>query len=303
MPAIEGILKGTRNEIVYDLPWSDYCSAVAMNPSTLVTGLKPKGSLKSLKYTWDSADQRHEEEDEKAPTGPLVWGRAAHCLLFEPDKFTSRFHCWPERRAGNEYKFFAQAARECGAEVLNLKQFASVVEAGKAFAQAEDVKPLICSGKAEVSLFTTEEIEGPDGELFDIQLKHRLDWINGTPNVIVDLKSTRNMNARGFSRDFYGYNYDLKLGMYQRALEKLTGIKYPVSVVLLEKKPPFDLAVMPVPNEVLERGAKKALGVLREMVQAIKTNKWPGKGSEEMVLDTPVWEMDEPIDYEGVQYA
>lgn len=297
MPGIEGILKGTRNEIVYDLPWNDYCSTVAMNPSTLVSGLKPKGSLKALKYQWDAAGV--EIEDEKAPSGPLVWGRAAHCLLFEPDKFTELYHCWGNRRAGKEYDFFAQAARECGAEVLNLKQFTSVVEAGKAFAQCPEVRPLISSGKAEVALFTVEEIEDEDGEIHDVQLKHKLDWINGSPELIVDLKSTRQLGARAFSRDFYGLGYDFKLGMYQRALEKLTGKKYPVKVILLEKKPPYDIAIMPIPNEVLERGANKALAVLKSLVKAIKTDTWPGKGSEEMVLDTPTCEMDEDV----VDYA
>jgi hypothetical protein len=298
MPDIAGILQGTRNEIVYDLPWADYCSAVAMNPSTLIAGLKPKGSLKHLKWYWDASGIA--DEDEKAPSGPLVWGRAAHALLFEPDKFPERYHCWGERRAGKEYDFFAKAARECGAEVLNLKQFTSVVEAGKAFAKSTEVRPLINSGKAEVSLFTVEEIEDEDGEIHEVQCKGRLDWINGAPNLIVDLKTTRNLNARGFSRDFYSLGYDFKLGMYQRALEKLTGIKYPVTVILLEKTPPYDLAIMPIPNEVLERGAKKALNVLRAVVQAIKANSWPGKGSEEMVLDTPTWEMDEEVDYSDV---
>ncbi len=302
MPGIEGILQGKRTEIVPDLAWQNYCSAVGMNPSTLVAGIRPKGSLKYLKYCWDAADAV--DEDEKAPTGPLVWGRAAHCLLFEPDKFTERFHCWSERRAGKEYDFFAKAARECGAEVLNIKQFSSVVEAGKAFAACQEVKPLICSGAAEVSVFTVEEIEDHDGEIHSVQMKHRLDWINGSPLGIVDLKSTRNMNSRGFSRDFYSYYYDVKLGLYQRAVEKLTGTKYPVTVVLLEKKPPFDIAIMPVPNEVLERGARRALNVLRDVVQAIKTKNWPGKGSEELVLETPSWEMEEEeVDYGGLSYA
>jgi hypothetical protein len=109
MPPIEGILQGSRNEIVYDLPWSDYCSSVGMNPSTLVSGIKPKGSLKQLKYNWDAAGLP--EDDDKPPAGPLVWGRAAHCLLFEADKFLERYSCWPGRRAGNEYKAFAEEAR------------------------------------------------------------------------------------------------------------------------------------------------------------------------------------------------
>ena len=303
MPEIREILQGKRNEIIYDLSWSDYCGLAAMNPSTLVCGIKPKGSLRLLKYCWDCANTPGEDEDQSPPSGPLVWGRAAHCLLFEPDKFIERFCCWDGRRAGNEYKAFAAQAAEFGAEVLNKKQFATVVEAGRAFAQCQEVKPLISSGKAEVTLLTVEEIEDEDGEIHEVQCKHRLDWVDGGAKTIVDLKTTRNMNPRAFSRDFFAYKYAEKLGLYQRALEKLTGERYPVNVVMLEKSPPFDVAIMPVPDEVLERGAKKALGVLREVVTAIKRDKWPGKSHQDFTLDVPAWEMDDEVDYSGVSYG
>ncbi len=298
MPDIAGILSGTRNEIVYDLPWPDYCSAVAMNPSTLVRGMKPNGSMKALKWGYDHSG----DVAPKAPAGPLVWGRALHCLLFERDEFLSRYFLWPTRRAGKEYDAFADEAAAAGAEVLNQAQWDSVIAAGNSIASCDAIKPLINSGKAEVSLFTVEEVEDHDGEMHQIGMKHRLDWVNGSPCLVADLKSTRNVNSRGFSRDFYSYHYSEKLGLYQRALEKLTGVKYPVKIIVLEKKPPFETCIMPVADEVLDRGAKKALKVLRDVAQSIKTGVWPGKSEEDLVLETPVWEMtdEEDVDYSEV---
>lgn len=282
MPSpISDILLGTRSEIIYDLEWDDYCDLPAMNPSTLVHGLKPSGSMKHLKYCWDHAGG---PVSDKAPAGPLVWGRALHCLLFEPQLFPVKYQCWDGRRAGNEYKAYARDAAESGAEVLNTAQYESVLAAGRSFADCAELRPLIASGRAEVTILTVE-----DG----VQMRHRLDWINGTPTLIVDLKSTRSLQPRLFSADFYRFFYDVKLGLYQRAIEQVTGIRYPVKVIVLEKKPPFDVAIMPVDDAVLERGARKGMEVLAKLKECIATDTWPGIGSEDYVLQTPEWEMDE----------
>lgn len=272
---ISAILSSRRTEIIYDLPWDDYCELPGLSPSTIVKGLK---SVKHLKHCWDNKSK---------DSDTLLLGRAIHSMLFEPQTFTERYTVWETRRAGNAYKAFLKDANESGKDVLSSYMWYAAQQASKSFIGCRDVQDLIRCGKPEVSLLCVEN---------GMQMRGRCDWIDQV--ALVDLKTTKDISYRSFSRDFYKYHYDTKLGLYQRWLEKITGEKKPVKVVVLEKELPFDVAVLPIDDAVLERGVRKGLDVIEKVKVAIGQDCWPGAGSETYFLDTPTWEMDDEL--EGV---
>jgi len=226
----------------------------------------------------------------------MLWGRAVHCLLFEPIEFPNRYRAWSGRRAGNDYKAFVADAWEDGAEILTESgrySLAAALEAAQGFVSDPLVKRLIAAGKPEVTVFATEG---------NVQCRGRLDWISTVEDCIVDLKTARNITAKEFGRDFYKFHYDLKLGLYRRWLAKVTRKPWRVEVIVLENSEPYDCVVMPIPDAVLDRGAAKGLEIIAKVDECINAQYWPGVADGDYVaLDTPVWEMDD--DEETVEFT
>lgn len=267
--------------------WDAYCNIPAMNPSTLVAGTK---SMRHLRYAW---------EHPRADTDNLLWGRAVHCLLFEPKEFEHRYIAWrevdkdgkPKKRIGTKWDEVVKTATELSLEILSLKQWDSALEAAQSFVKEPDVQELIKAGQGEVTLLTTE---------CGIQCRGRVDWI-ATGLALTDLKTTKNIEAAKFGRDFYAFHYDIKLGLYRRWLNRLTGKDWPVKCITLENTPPYDVAVVPVAEEVLDQGAAKGLGILARLRTSIDTGLWPGiAGGQEYYLETPAWHM-EDVELSGAE--
>lgn len=237
---------------------------------------------------------RHAWDVPRKDTDAMLWGRAVHCLLFEPREFEARYTCWEGRRAGGAYQDFVED--HCGMEVLTAAQYEGAMAAGRRFTDESLVLPLIESGQSEVSVFCPEA---------GLQCRGRMDRVS-TDGVIVDLKTTKDLEARAFGRDFYRFHYDIKLGLYRRWLSKVLGYQFRVVVVCLENcgtpsKPegPYDIAVVPIADAVLDRGAERGVSILRRVAACIESEYWPGVAEgEEYWLDVPTWEMD---DLEGAE--
>lgn len=270
------VLNGTRNELCPDVAWSEYKDLVGLNPSTIAHGVEPSGSMLALKHNWDN---------ERADTPDFQWGRAVHCLLFEPKEFDRRYASWEGRRAGNAYKEFVSECWELGKEVLTDQQIKTAIAAASRFVENRLVRHLISAGKPEVTLFYVE-----DG----VQCRGRVDWISSSEHVLVDLKTAKSIQAKLFGRDFFKYHYDVKLGLYRRWLQKLTGERWSVKVVCIEKTPPYDITVLTIPDAVLDQGEDRGRVTIRRVKECIAANVWPGiAGDEEYYLEVPYAEMDE----------
>jgi hypothetical protein len=198
---------------------------------------------------------------------------------------------WEGRRAGNKYDQLVQRAKAVGAEILTQARYDNALKAANRFVSDPKIQALVSAGKAEVTLF---EVEG------NIQCRGRVDWVSSSERKLVDLKTCKDISSRKFGRDFYAYGYDIKLGLYQRWLNSLTRCHWPVEVICLENSPPFDVALVPIPDAVLDRGVQKALDIIRRVELCIKADSWPGvSGGQDYPLYTPQWEMDD--DLEGAE--
>lgn len=281
---IASILDTDIREIRQDLSWDEYRESPGISPSTIAYG---KQSMMALKYAWDTP---------RKDTDDFLWGRSMHTLLFEPDEFEGRYSVWDgARRYGKAWDEFMEEARAAGRDVLTTAQWDSALLAAESFVGKPRVQEIINSGQPEVAVYWCE-----DG----VQCRGRLDWVNrcGPERVIVDLKTTKSLDSRSFGRDFFNYAYDLKLGLYQRWMQLLTGESWRVAVVALEKKEPYDVTVLNIPDSVLERGAERGLAILSEVKECCQTGTWPGRdcGTGESVLWVPSWEMEEElVEFEG----
>jgi hypothetical protein len=278
--SMKPILTDTPTEdIVYGLPFEEYKAIPpALNPSTIVE------CVKSPLHTWHAWNKPRDD------TPSMQKGRALHSALLEPRIFGERYEPAEQRRTAK----YVEAARERGIELLLPQDFESIVESARRASLCTQLQQFIRRGNAEVSILTGEH---------GCQCKGRLDWISTDPLAILDVKTTRNISARSFSRDFYSLGYDIKLGLYQRWLKRLLKANdIPVYLLLVENQGPWDCTVFPLvegeaaplPEAVLLRGADKGLKLIEELRECIERDEFPGIASKRnLVLETPSWEMDD----------
>lgn len=272
---IASIIGGQRRELC-EMPWPEYKDFPALNCSTIVRGRK---SMLHLLHAW-----QHDGEDTEA----MQFGRLQHCLLFEPQEVENRYWTWTGRRAGNDYKAYCEEAEASDAEVVrDTGQYSmeSALEAAQGFLRNSRIQALIAAGKAEQTILIPE---------VGMQCKGRLDWISTAEHVLTDLKTTAEIEPNLFGRSFFRFGYDLKLGFYRRWLNNISGDQWPVEVIVLESKPPYDVATIPIPDAVLDRGVDKGLEILARIKECIEADEWPGiANGRPMMLMVPYYEMEE----------
>jgi len=272
---IASILGGTRRELC-SMTWDEYRAFPALNGSVLVHG---RTSMKHLKYAWD-----HGRPD----TDAMRYGRLLHCLLFEPAEVTQRYRAWTGSRRGNAWELFCTEAEEEGVEIVRAEgeySLAMAIAATKGFLQEPRVRQLIAAGQAEQTVLAVEP---------DLQCKGRLDWVSTSEHILTDLKNSATITPALFGKAFFNYGYDIKLGLYKRWLEAATGERWPVEAIVLEAQPPHDVAIVQVPDAVLDEGVEKALRIIEQVRRCIETDEWPGvAGGDYMLLKVPFYEMPE----------
>jgi len=258
------------------MPWDEYREYPALNGSAIVHG---RTSMLHLKYAWD-----HGRKD----TDAMQFGRLVHCLLFEPTEVTERYWPWDGRRSGNAYELFKAEAEIAGAEVIRAEgeySMEAALQAAKGFLASSRIQSLIEAGKSEQTVITEE---------CGMPCKGRIDWISTSQHVLTDLKTTVSLDRKKFGRQFFSLGYDIKLGLYRRWLDRVTNDHWPVEVIALENKPPHDVAVIPIPDAVLDAGVDKAMDIIGRVRQAIESDYWPGMaGDEDYPLEIPFYEMEE----------
>ena len=277
---ISSITSGTRQELLA-MPWEEYKEFPGLNCSTICKGQK---SMLHLKHQWESNSKS---------TDAMQYGRLLHCMLFEPDQVDNLYWEFEGRRAGKKYDELRIRAEVAGAEVVKADGSYSMevaIEAAQGFLRNPRVKELILAGQAEQTVLTTEG---------DIQCKGRLDWISTSEHVLTDLKTTADISPRAFGRTFFNFDYDMKMGMYRRWLDRVTNVHWPVEVIVMESAPPYDVATMVVPDAVLDAGVEKALRIIDQVRHAIDTDEWLGvAGNENYPLDIPYYVMRDNEDNE-----
>jgi hypothetical protein len=265
------------------MPWLEYRKIPAMNPSTLVRGIvecsaeEMSISMRHILYAWN-----HPEKD----TPSMIWGRAVHTALLERDIFEERYAIWEfGDRRGNAWKDFAADAQLRGQEVLKQDELDSVIDAALQAATDPLVRAIIKAGQSEV---TAMEVEA------GMQCRGRIDWISTSEHLLADVKTTASLGPRSFGRDFYKYHYDVKLALYQRWLQRLTGEEWPVVVIVIENDYPHDVWVSePVPTAVLDQGRERADRLFGQLARALETDEWPGVAhGQPQPLITPFWQME-----------
>ena len=272
MRDITAIIDGPfRREVKEKLPREQYMEACGLNPSSI----KEKSPL-HVKCTYETGG--------KAPTDAMQFGTAVHTLVWEPHLFAEQVVCWEGDRRGNAWKEFA--AENADKLILKSDAYERAIQTAARLTAEPRVKELAREGLAETAVFTEEH---------GLQCRGLLDWIATHCATLVDLKVVRSIVPRKFGNAVQEYGWDVSMACYRRwfqreANKEIRAVKF----VVVESSPPFDVAVVDVPESALELGWKKADDMIQRVRESIESGVWPGiANGEEQELFVPTYAMDE----------
>jgi len=240
------------------MTWSSYFTLDALNFSRLK---HMDDSPKHYKYALD-----HPEPE----TDAMVIGRYVHAAVFEPDTLDQEFAIWTgARRAGKDWDTFkAEAADRSILRASDLIDATAMVAAVRAH---PDVRALLDAPGAlfEHTLTWTDEATG-------LRCKARPDLL--VPRILADLKTTRSIDVRRFGHDVARFQYHAQLAHYSAGVEAVYGWKPEKHIlIVVEKSPPYDVAVFPVEADAILTGASKLREWLDTVAACQESGEWPGR--------------------------
>lgn len=223
---------------------------------------------------------QHYIQTERPDKGFLLLGRAVHCSVFEPDEFPLRFTVWPGKRAGKSWDSFK--VLNMGRDILKRDEYDLALGMRNAVREHPLVAPYLAAGVAERAVTWTDPVTG-------LGCKARPDWISTSKPAVVDLKTSRAIDVRGFSAAVARYGYHCQLAMYRAGVKAATGLELDAVLVAVESAAPHDVAVFKLDEDVLYAADEE----LRELMDRLKgcheAGAFPGRYEGEQALHLPAW--------------
>ncbi len=240
------------------------------------------------------------EESTKA----MHIGTATHLAVFEPHKFDEEIVVVPEDAPKKPTKTQMEAkkpsedavaaiawwkefyAKNEGKIVLNQEEFANVRGMATMVRDNKEIQPYLThpSAKPEVSIVSVEKIRG-----LDIVCKGRADLITMDNTVIVDLKTTEDASAEGFSKSFMSYGYWMQAAHYI-SICRQAGIPIEKFIfIAVEKSPPYCTALYELDASSLEKAFAIRQRLMENLSSCIAANDFPAHAKGVTSLNLPPW--------------
>lgn len=220
--------------------------------------------------------QAQPHEDKKS----FAMGRAGHCAILEPDEFPRLFALWDgARRAGKEWEAFVQA--NLGRTILSEAEYEACLGMRDAVRRHPVAKRYVDRGRAEFVLRWKDAGTA-------LPCKARVDFLH-EDIVLVDLKTSRDVDARKFAYAAAQYRYVHQVQFYREGLAAngLEGV--PAKIVAVENHAPYDVAVFSLDEDQLWEAQNQIRVLMQTVADCVQTGEWPGQHPEERPLELPAW--------------
>jgi exodeoxyribonuclease VIII len=260
------------------IPFEDYLSWDAVGIHDLMLVHRSPAHFKAKKETPDK------------PTDAMRFGTAAHSWILTPDLAPSEVVVAPKvdrrTKVGKEQWADFEAMAN-GKTIVNedeadtLSKMAGAVASSQAARNILDKCPL-----REVSFLRTVGSKS-------VGLRGRADAMSEDAKIIVDLKTTNNAAPSEFRRTAANFNYHAQCAFYMDNIRALHGLDEDptFAFVVVEKAPPFGVAVYVLDEEAVEAGRKLYRDALTAYTACLYENDWPSYPASRVaqVLELPRW--------------
>jgi len=222
-------------------------------------------------------------EAEEEDTDAMKLGRLIHTMTLEPELVDQEYVEWTgARRAGGEWEAFlaANPDREV-VRTQDLVQARAVAFAVRSHPVAG--KLLARKGEAETVVEWTDEETG-------IVCKCRIDYLATDRHpTIVDLKSTRRVDAWAYGSTIASLSYHGQAGYYHDGVLAKLGLDCVVKHIAVQSKPPYEVHVFKLSSDMVWAGSDLSHKLLAQLAECRATDTWPWQYVNEDEIELPKW--------------
>lgn len=247
------------------------------------------GALKELAKTpkhyraWLSATEQHE-------TPALMFGRALHALVLEPELFAREWAQQPEfgdlrTKAGKERRDDWLSCHR-GVTPVSSEDWQKLQAMRDAVMAHPIAGKLFTGGAAEATAIWT------DGE-HGLCCKARMDYYIASRGLVIDLKSTEDASESGFARSVAQYRYHVQHAHYASAFQSLGHELRAFLFVAVEKQQPYAVNVHCLDADAEARGMELRDRDMATLDRCLKTDTWPGYEPTIHRLALPRWALND----------
>jgi hypothetical protein len=263
--------------ILSGLPIKTYhAKDAAIEPSIGSSGLK-KIFLESPKHYWATSPLNPKAVEEEK-TDALRFGGAAHHLLFGEADFNKLYAVPPPMLGGEPFSLRRTVCRVWreqreaeGKSFVRPEEMETIVGMRDSLASHPLIKAGILNGLIETSLFCKHKQTG-------VWLKARPDAVPTDSLDFVDLKTIAAIDYHSLENALYRFGYFIQAGLVAMIVQELLGqMIHSFTFVFIEKKAPFDIAVVTLKDNEIARGIKAAEKAIATFADCLKRKEWPGR--------------------------
>jgi exodeoxyribonuclease VIII len=237
-----------------------------------------------------AAHARHEMIHPREPTDALQMGQATHHAVLEPATFESLWIARPKidrrTKVGKaEWQKFIDD--NPGKEVLSISDFESCLRMRDAAYDHPTAKLLLTNpGFTECSLLWQDTMT-------TTWCKARLDRLTKLAgySVVPDLKTTAfEATESRWQREVANRGYHVQAAHYLNGCDVIApGIQRRFMWIVVEKSPPYGVAVYEPDQQMLEEGQRKIARYLELYHLAEQQNRWPSYDPGVVSVSLPRW--------------
>lgn len=230
---------------------------------------------------------KHYRHQGDISSSALTIGGAAHTLILEGrEEYLAQYVHMPGNikvRRGKLWDEFRARTEGDGQTILTASEAATVSSVAAAVSSdVSALKVLERCQRREVTILW---------ESHGIQLKSRLDMAGDT--MIADLKTTRELDLRSWTRDVMRYHTLAQFASYREAWLQATGQTPTFVAVVAETAQPYDVACVLFSDDDLAYGWHQFSWWLESLERCRSTDHWPGvvDTNEEAyaIFERPAW--------------
>ena len=272
-------------EVAYNQSEFDYRRAEGVNQS-------------SLKKILDSpAHYQAALKNKLIPTPAMEMGTALHCLSLDGEKaFDAQYIKKPDG-----IKLNTKEGKEWKEGVGRKKVLSSGGKDdpwGSVQGMAKSLQRLAYFDPAQEDYIKYNEVS-VYWEWEGVACKARLDRVDIENSLVLDLKTTDNVEPEIFQKKVVGLGYDFQAAYYAKAAEVAFGKPFGFVFAAVERKAPYTVDLFEVDEEMMEESMAKCIAALRLYKKCSESGEWPNREPMVRKLSYPVWyqpygKMEEP---------
>jgi hypothetical protein len=219
-------------------------------------------------------------------TPALLFGRAFHASLLEPEVFAKEFVEQPDfgdmRSSANRADRDAWAKEHPGATVITTETMRLLRNMSASVRKHPLGRQLLKEGEPELTVVWNDDETG-------LKCKCRADYYVPRHELVVDAKSALDASPEQFRRDIAKYRYHVQDALYRAGFSAADKPVQHFVFLAVEKSPPFAVAIYELDSDAIGRGYTSARRNIDTLADCLRKDKWPGYSESIQSLELPPW--------------